>query len=43
MDGTDILIIIITIAVTIVTCKFLPNNPLSMLVKYIKNLFSYKS
>lgn len=42
MDYIDILAIVIVIAFVFVAGKFLPNNALSNLGNYIKNLFSSK-
>jgi hypothetical protein len=42
MDSKDILAIVIVVAFVFIGGKFFPNNPLSMLGNYIKNLFARK-
>lgn len=43
MDYKDILVIVIVVVFVLVAGKFFPNNPLSILGNYIKNIFIRKS
>lgn len=43
MDFKDIIIIAATIIVVVLTIKFIPNNPLSILINYIKTCFKIKA
>lgn len=40
MDYKDILVIAIVVAIVLFGGKFIPNNPISLMVNYIKNLFT---
>jgi len=42
MDYIDLIAVIGVIAFVIIASKFFPNNPISLLGNYIKNLFTNK-
>lgn len=42
MDFKDIIIISATIILVVLTIKFMPNNPLSTMINYIKTCFKIK-
>ena len=42
MDFKDVIIISATIIFVVLTIKFMPNNPLSIMTNYIKTCFKIK-